>query len=236
MKELISDDFNTMTKIEEQELLNDSNLSKDEKNEQLVRNNVRLVSSIARKYTHNGEFEDLMQEGIVGLHIAADRFDKDRNIKFCTFAYWYALKQITMYLNKENRAFGTMRNKSVQSFDYTTKDGEKFDRLENEVDDERLTDDNIVYGEVLENEKSELFTTVSNIMDITLDTREKEVIKQRYLCDKKATLKAIGNTMGVSHSLIKMIETKAIKKLHSQMKRQGYSNCDAFIKIGEAHV
>lgn len=56
----------------------------------LLKSNVRLVISIAKKYTRRGmELSDLIQEGNLGLMKAAEKFDPQKRFKFSTYATWW---------------------------------------------------------------------------------------------------------------------------------------------------
>ena len=62
----------------------------DEARERLVRFNLRLALSIARRYAGRGlPLEDLMQEGTLGLLRAAERYDPDLGYRFSTYATWW---------------------------------------------------------------------------------------------------------------------------------------------------
>ena len=64
--------------------------------DELVVSNLRLVHSIARSYQGRGvAFEDLVQEGAVGLVHAAERFDHRRGLKFSTYAVWWIRRALT---------------------------------------------------------------------------------------------------------------------------------------------
>lgn len=73
--------------------------------EKLELSNTRLVISIARKYIGWGvEFEDLVQEGNVGLLRAAKKFDFTRGNKFSTYATWWIRQAITRAVNEQARS------------------------------------------------------------------------------------------------------------------------------------
>ncbi len=64
---------------------------------ELIEHNVRLVVSIARRHANWPgalPYEDLIQEGMIGLDIASRKFDPERGIKFSTYATWWIRKAI----------------------------------------------------------------------------------------------------------------------------------------------
>lgn len=75
-----------------------------EAKEELIKRNLRLVISIAKKYANRGlDFDDLIQEGNIGLMKAIDKFDLTKKCKFSTYATWWIFQTITRAIDNKSR-------------------------------------------------------------------------------------------------------------------------------------
>jgi RNA polymerase primary sigma factor len=80
--------------------------------EELVKRNLRFVVSVAKQYaTPQNPVEDLVNEGNIGLMMAAERFDPSTGFKFISYAVWWIRKIIMEHLSKNGRLIRLPANK-----------------------------------------------------------------------------------------------------------------------------
>lgn len=80
--------------------------------EELVKRNLKFVISVAKKYvTPQTPLEDLVNEGNIGLILAAERFDPNEKVKFISYAVWWIRKLMIEHINNYNRMVRLPLNK-----------------------------------------------------------------------------------------------------------------------------
>lgn len=102
----LSSKYGLLTKTEEVDLITKAQSDPPDKKawDRLIKHNIRLVISIAKKYLNQGlTFEDLIQEGLVGLTIGIRKFKVEKGWKLSTYATWWIRQAITRAIDNTSR-------------------------------------------------------------------------------------------------------------------------------------
>jgi RNA polymerase primary sigma factor len=169
----------------------------------LVRANLRLVVSIAKRHAHGLDtLFETVSDGNMSLIRAVEKFDFGRGFRFSTYASWAIIKNFARTLPIEQRhhsRFHTSQGEMLQSA--------KDIRADSYADELAQAEREREVGKVLEH----------------LDEREQQIIRYRYGLGqghKPMTLKEVGALMGVTKERIRQLETRAMAKLRAAAEEE----------------
>lgn len=176
----------------------------------LLRENMKMIYKVANIYSKNKrDFEDIVQEGILGFLISLHKWENRKNSDFTTYAYYWVKFKIadSLLKNKGIKIFAEKRKKERVSFEV---DGENLEEKIGSFDEEKLD----VYKT---EQKEKLYYSLNK-----LNHNEKKIIYYRYgLGNEKKTLKELGNILNISVSNISKIEKKALIKMRGFLNEEG---------------
>jgi RNA polymerase sigma factor (sigma-70 family) len=179
--------------------LRDANLVK----ELLIRCNMRLVTSIAKRHSGQAEnFFELLSDGNISLMRAVEKFDYSRGNKFSTYASWAIMKNFARSIPDE-------KNRRER---FVTGTEEIFDAAEDRRSQE---------GEVLA-AAAQASAKVNHLLEY-LEPREREIIRMRAGLDNGTdgmTLEKIGEKLGITKERVRQLNVRAMKKLRTLVEKQ----------------
>lgn len=167
---------------------------------QIIRANLRLVVSIARKHLTGGPqgLFELISDGNISLMRAVEKFDYARGYKFSTYASWAIMKNFARSVPRERYRMGRFLTGQEEALDIAagmqTYEGQEFGL--NEV---RESLDNVL---------------------AQLTPRERTILTDHYGLDdngRQATLEQLGRKFGISKERVRQIEINALKKLRAML-------------------
>jgi RNA polymerase primary sigma factor len=166
--------------------------------DRIVRANLRLVISIARKFADTRHsFDDLLSEGIASLLRAAEKFDYDRGFRFSTYATQAVRRTLCRYIQTTSR-------------DQTRFAAAETGLLENAPEVERQG--------ALSEQRWELLRGAMHKLLGKLDPRERAIIRARFglgQTEPVQTLQSLADEMGICKERVRQLELRAIAKLRS---------------------
>lgn len=162
----------------------------------LIRSNLRLVVSIAKRHMKpNTSFFEMVSDGNMSLIRAIEKFDFTKGFKFSTYASWAIMKNYARSIPAENTQLDRFRTGNEELFQTSS------DARGDALQDERINQ-----------RQRELILSILN----HLDQREREIIIHRYgLSEEGAplTLEQVGARFGVTKERIRQLETRALRKM-----------------------
>ncbi|MGX7577140.1 sigma-70 family RNA polymerase sigma factor [Candidatus Vidania fulgoroideorum] len=197
----------------------------------IIKFNYRLVMNIAKKFSNKGLFfDDLMQEGFLGLIKGVEKYNYLKGFKFSTYATWWIKQSISRAIFDKSRLIRVpvhvlevinkykFQNNINKKFKKINKRFEKVSELtfiENFKNFENKFRGSTSFNYLINDLKNKEFKkNIKNILK-NLTPKEIKIIKLRFGINKKGnyTLEEIGKIFNVTRERIRQIESKALNKL-----------------------
>ncbi len=216
--------YPTLSKKAEDELIKTYANDREKLNNLLFMHNIRLVFNIAKKYMgKTDDFDSMVQDGMLGLAIAAKNFDISRNVKFITYATpWVRKKVLERFYCKAHEVVKRSVSLNMPSMPSNTKinDSSSSD-LEDYVND--YIDPSVStiksFGQQLSaNEQSMLCADLYNCLenDKTISDKEKKIFTDLFYNKERA--KDVQLMYGVTSKDISLIKDKILKSMRERLE------------------
>jgi RNA polymerase sporulation-specific sigma factor len=161
----------------------------------------KIVSGIK---ANNEVMLDLLQEGIVGLIEATERFDPSKNIKFTTFAPFRIRGRIINYLEKNNTKDIGLDDNTQAMQEILGMAASFSDPTQEKRNVEKIAEDDMLMNLVLKSLNR-------------LSEKERAIVTGIYIQDKKAT--DLAKELGISNSYLSRLQKKGVRRLRGMLSR-----------------
>ena len=194
-----------LSEEEEKECICKMQNGDEESRNKLIEHNLRLVAHIVKKFeVPEGETDDLISIGTIGLIKGVDSYDVTKNIKLTTYIAKCIQNEILMY-------FRSVKGENIKNISLNDSIG--YDKDGNEISlMEVIKDNQEDFASSLQTKDDMML--VNDYLKL-LSKREKEIIAKRYglMNKKEQTQKDIAREMHISRSYVSRIEKRALTKI-----------------------
>lgn len=207
--------------------------------EQLVKHSMLFVVSIAKQYGGRAsDLKDLIQEGMIGLIKASERYDSTKGFKFITYAVWYIQQAIMAYLRNHRNPIRisehqTIANRKILELIDTHSEEEIKNKLKitdnvfkgyiynpiTESMDEKIGEDDDYEKQyasddnfLLQYESEDMQERIKVIME-KLSYKEQHILYQIYLVPFPKTWQELATQMNMSQQGVRYLHDRSLKKL-----------------------
>lgn len=218
--------YPTLSKEDEEELVKTYGHDRDKLNNLLFMHNIRLVFNIAKKYMgKTDDFDAMVQDGMLGLAIAAKNFDISRGVKFITYATpWVRKKVLERFYCKANEVIKRSVSMNSPAMQSSSKINDSTDGdLENYVNDyldPSVSSLKSFHQQLSTNEQNRLCADLYNELqhDSSLTDKEKKIFTDLFYNRERA--KDVQQMYGVTSKDISQIKDKILKSMRSRLESQ----------------
>lgn len=207
--------------------------------EQLVKHSMLFVVSVAKQYGGRAsDLKDLIQEGMIGLIKASERYDSTKGFKFITYAVWYIQQAIMAYLRNHRNPIRisehqTIANRKILELIDTHSEEEIKNKLKitdnvfkgyiynpiTESMDEKIGEDDDYEKQyasddnfLLQYESEDMQERIKVIME-KLSYKEQHILYQIYLVPFPKTWQELATQMNMSQQGVRYLHDRSLKKL-----------------------